>query len=78
MFSHKQIFLEAHNFPHNSVVRTQHTTGLRRRPTLAIQNIKKICGDPRPEMELEFAWQEHELGNYPVSSGSVDGTCFFG
>jgi hypothetical protein len=33
---------------------------------LAIQQIKKICGDPPFEMELEIVWQEHELGNYPV------------
>lgn len=33
---------------------------------LAIRNIKKVCGDPPPEMELEIVWQEHELGNYPV------------
>lgn len=33
---------------------------------LAIQHLKKICGDPPPEMELEIVWQEHELGNYPV------------
>ena len=33
---------------------------------LAIRHIKKICGDPPPEMELELVWQEHELGNYPV------------
>ncbi len=34
--------------------------------TLAIRHIKKLCGDPPPEMELELVWQEHELGNYPV------------
>jgi hypothetical protein len=33
---------------------------------LAIRHIKKVCGDPPPEMELEIVWQEHELGNYPV------------
>lgn len=34
--------------------------------TLAIRHLKKICGDPPPEMELETVWQEHELGNYPI------------
>lgn len=33
---------------------------------LAIRHIKKVCGVPPPEMELEIIWQEHELGNYPV------------
>src|SRR5215472_4758439 len=33
---------------------------------LAIKHIKKICGEPPPETELEVVWQEHELGNYPV------------
>ena len=33
---------------------------------LAIQHLKKICGDPPPEMDLEIVWQGHELGNYPV------------
>jgi len=33
---------------------------------LAIKHLKKICGEPPPEMELEIVWQEHELGNYPV------------
>ena len=33
---------------------------------LAIRHIKKACGDPPPEMELEIVWQEHDLGNYPV------------
>ena len=32
---------------------------------MAITRIKKICGDPPPEMELEIVWQEHELGDYP-------------
>jgi hypothetical protein len=32
---------------------------------LAIRHVKKICGDPPPEMELEIVWQEHELGDYP-------------
>jgi hypothetical protein len=35
---------------------------------LAITHLKKICGGPPPEMELEIVWQEHELGNYPVIS----------
>ena len=33
---------------------------------LAIGHVKRICGDPPPEMELEILWQEHELGNYPT------------
>jgi hypothetical protein len=33
---------------------------------LAIQHLKKSCGDPPPEMELELVWQDHELGSYPV------------
>jgi len=33
---------------------------------LAIRHVKKICGDPPPEMELEIVWQEHELGIYPT------------
>jgi hypothetical protein len=33
---------------------------------LAITHLKKICGDPPPEMELEMVWQDHELGQYPV------------
>jgi hypothetical protein len=32
---------------------------------LAIRHVKKFCGDPPPDMELEIVWQEHELGNYP-------------
>jgi len=34
--------------------------------TLAIKHIKKVCGDPPPEMELQMVLREHELGNYPV------------
>jgi len=33
---------------------------------LAIQHLKKVCGEPPPEMKLEIQWQEHELGEYPV------------
>lgn len=33
---------------------------------LAIKHLKKTCGEPPPEMELELQWQEHELGGYPV------------
>jgi hypothetical protein len=33
---------------------------------LAIRHVKKICGDPPPEMELEIVWQEHKLGGYPT------------
>ena len=32
---------------------------------MAITHIKRTCGDPLPEMELEIIWQEHELANYP-------------
>jgi hypothetical protein len=35
---------------------------------LAIRHLKKICGDPPPEMELEIVWQDHEFGQYPVIS----------
>jgi len=34
--------------------------------SLAIKHIKKTCGEPPPETELELRWQEHELGSYPV------------
>ena len=34
--------------------------------TIAIRHLKKVCGAPPPEMELELQWQEHELGSYPV------------
>ncbi len=34
--------------------------------SLAIKHLKKICGEPPPEMELELRWQEHELGIYPL------------
>jgi len=33
---------------------------------LAVKHLKKICGDPPPEMELEIVWREHDYGNYPV------------
>ena len=33
---------------------------------LAIKHLKKVCGEPPPEMELEVQWQEHELGAYPL------------
>jgi hypothetical protein len=33
---------------------------------LAIRYIKKLCGDPPPDMRLVVEWQEHELGYYPV------------
>lgn len=33
---------------------------------LAIKHLKKVCGEPPPEMELELQWQEHELGSYPL------------
>ena len=33
---------------------------------LAIRHVKKICGDPPTEMELEIVWQERELGSYPT------------
>jgi hypothetical protein len=33
---------------------------------LAIKYLKKICGEPPPEMELEVQWQEHDLGEYPI------------
>lgn len=33
---------------------------------LAIKHLKKVCGEPPPEMELEIQWQEHDLGEYPV------------
>ena len=33
---------------------------------LAIKHLKKFCGEPPPEMELEVQWQEHERGSYPT------------
>ncbi len=33
---------------------------------LAVKHLKKICGDPPPEMELEIVWREHDYGNYSV------------
>ena len=33
---------------------------------LAIKHLKKVYGEPPPEMELEVQWQEHELGEYPT------------
>jgi hypothetical protein len=33
---------------------------------LAIRYLKKVCGEPPPEMELEVQWQEQELGKYPT------------
>lgn len=33
---------------------------------LAIKHLKKVCGEPPPEMELEIQWQEHDLGEYPL------------
>ena len=33
---------------------------------LTIKHLKKVCGEPPPEMELEVQWQEHEFGEYPA------------
>jgi hypothetical protein len=33
---------------------------------LVIRHVKRICGDPPLEMELQILWQDHELGNYPT------------
>jgi hypothetical protein len=33
---------------------------------LAIEHLKRVCGEPPPEMELEIQWQEHDLGEYPM------------
>jgi hypothetical protein len=33
---------------------------------VAIKHLKKVCGEPPPEMELEVQWQEHDLGEYPT------------
>src|SRR5216683_282111 len=33
---------------------------------LAIRHLKKVCGEPPPEMELEVQWQEHDLDEYPT------------
>ena len=33
---------------------------------LAIKDLKKVCGEPPLEMELEVQWQEHELEEYPT------------
>jgi hypothetical protein len=39
---------------------------------LAIKHLKKFCGEPPPEMELEVQWQEHERGSYPTIVASVN------
>jgi hypothetical protein len=36
------------------------------RATVAIRHVRKVCGEPPAEMELELQWQDHELGAYPV------------
>jgi hypothetical protein len=28
----------------------------------AIKHLKKVCGEPPPELELEVQWQDHDLG----------------
>jgi hypothetical protein len=33
---------------------------------LAIEHLKKNCGEPPPEMRLVIQWQEHELDEYPL------------
>ncbi len=33
---------------------------------LATKHLKKVCGEPPPEIELEVQWQEHDLGGYPT------------
>jgi hypothetical protein len=33
---------------------------------MAIKHLKRVCGEPPPEMELEIQWQEHDLGEYPT------------
>jgi len=33
---------------------------------LAIKHLKKVCGEPPPELEFEVQWQEQELGKYPT------------
>jgi len=33
---------------------------------LAIKHLKKVCGEPPMEMELEVQWQEHVLRRYPT------------
>ena len=33
---------------------------------LAIKHLKKVCGEPPMEMELEVQWQEHDCGGYPT------------
>ena len=48
------------------VVQRQSQRTPRRRPKPSGLHVKKICGDPPPEMKLEIVWQEHELGNYPT------------
>jgi len=34
---------------------------------LAINHLKKVCGEPPPETEFDIQWQEHDLGEYPLS-----------
>lgn len=43
-----------------------HSEWLEAEGKLAIRYLKKICGEPPSEMELEILWQDHELGSYPV------------
>jgi hypothetical protein len=33
---------------------------------LAIKHLKRVCGEPPPEMQFELRWWEHERGSYPV------------
>ena len=33
---------------------------------LAIKHLKKVCGEPPMEMELQVQRQERELGSYPT------------
>ena len=33
---------------------------------MAIKHLKRVCGEPPPQMELEVQWQEHDLGTYPL------------
>ena len=36
----------------------------------AIKHLKKVCGEPSPEMELEVQWQEHDLGEDLLPPGA--------
>jgi len=40
---------------------------------IGIYYIKRACGEPPPDFELEVVWNEHELGAYPTIGLSWEG-----